>query len=154
MKLPISRKAEKAFAAGYIPAALGVAGLNIYEGHERAEEVQFPALIIYAEGSSPHSDMPPETGVRVVRLRCKFQIDSMTTTRADVDAQKELLESAMCDIAAIQAALNAPLTGADNRLVRGIHFHHVEMSDDPSDVSETDWIEDLVFTVTCELLDT
>jgi hypothetical protein len=153
MSLPISRKAEKAFAVGYLPTALGIVGLHIYEGHEKVERVELPNLIVYSEGSSPFPDMPVASGVRIVRIRCKFQIDSMVTTRADVDAWKLLLESVMTDdLAALQAILNKPV-GTDNRAVKAIHFHYVEMADDPSDVSETDWIEDLVFNVTCELLD-
>lgn len=153
MSLPISRKAEKAFAVGYLPTALGIVGLHIYEGHEKVEKVELPNLIVYSEGSSPFPDMPVESGVRIVRIRCKFQIDSMVNTRADVDAWKLLLESAMTDdLAALQAVLNKPV-GTDNRVVKAIHFHYVEMNDDPSDRHETDWIEDLIFNITCELLD-
>lgn len=152
MSLPISRKAEKAFAVGYLPSALNIIGLNIYEGHENAGEVSFPCLIIYTEGSSPHPDFPPEIGVRLIRLRCKFTVDSDDNTRTNVDDWKQLLESAMTDnLDALQAALNKP-SGTDNRVVKGIHFHSVEMNDDPSDRSQTDWIEDLIFSVTCELL--
>ncbi len=153
MSLPISRKAEKAFAVGYLPDALDIGELHIYEGHEKVESIELPNLVVYSEGSSPFPDMPVESGVRLVRLRCKFQIDSGVTTRADVDAWKQLLESAMTDeLTALQASLNKPV-GTDNRVVKAIHFHYVEMADDPSDVNETDWIEDLVFNVTCELLD-
>ena len=153
MSLPISRKAEKAFAVGYLPTALNITGLHIYEGHEKVDSIELPNLVVYSEGSSPYPEMPVESGARLVRLRCKFQVDSQATTRADVDAWKQLLENAMTDeLAALQAALNKPV-GTDNRVVKAIHFHHVEMADDPSDVNETDWIEDLVFNVTCELLD-
>ena len=153
MSLPISRKAEKAFAVGYLPTALNIAGLNIYEGHAKVEKVVFPCLIVYSEGSSQHPEMPVEVGCRVVRLRCKFQVDSLVNTRDEVDTWKQALEAVMTDdLPALQAALNKPV-GTDNRVVKAIHFHYVEMNDDPSEVSETDWIEDLVFNVTCELLD-
>ena len=138
---------------GYLPDALNITGLTIYEGHEKVETVVFPCLIVYAEGSSPHPDFPVEAGVRVTRLRCKFQVDSITDTRADLDAWKEALELAMLnDLEAIQDVLNKPV-GTDTRTVQGIYFQHVEMSDDPSETSETDWIEDLIFNVTAEPLD-
>jgi len=153
MSYPISIKAEKAFALDYLPDALDIEGLNIYEGHEKVEEVAFPCLVIYAESSAPHPEMPSECGVRVVRLRCKFTVDSTVQERGDVNAWRQALELAMTDdMAAIQTVLNKPV-GVDGRTVTGIHFHHVTMTDDPSDRSETDWIEDLVFDVTCELLD-
>lgn len=154
MSLPISRKAEKAFAVGYLPAALDIPGLNIYEGHEKIEKVETPNLIVYSEGSSQAPGMPVEAGCRIVRLRCKFMVDSTVNTRDEIDEWKQKLEEAMTDdLTALQAILNKPLTGDDEREVKAIHFHYVEMQDEPSDVSETDWIEDLVFDVTCELLD-
>ena len=153
MNLSISRKVEKAISVGYLPTALNISGLTIYEGHEKAAAIEIPNLVIYSEGSSPYQNMPVESGVRTVRLRCKFQVDSSVNSRADVDEWKAALESAMTDeLDALQAALNKP-DGTDTRAVTGIHFHHIEMTDDPSDVSETDWIEDLVFNVTAEILD-
>lgn len=153
MSLSISRKVEKAFALGFLPSAFKIEGFHIYEGHEKVDEISVPNLVVYSEGSSTYPGMPVEVGVRTVKLRCKFQIDSTVTTRIEVDTWKQKLESSMTDdLAGLQAALNKP-SGADNRVVKAIHFHYVEMSDDPSDVHETDWIEDLVFNVTCELLD-
>lgn len=154
MSLTLSRKTEKAFAVGFLPDALNITGLNIYEGHGKASTIALPSLVVYAEGSSQHEGFPVECGVRVVRLRCKFMVDSDDDTIIDLDTWKETLESVMTDdLQALQAVLNKPASGADNRLVKAIHFHYVEMSDDPSDVNETDWIEDMVFSVTVELLD-
>lgn len=154
MSLPISIKCEKAIALDFLPDALDIAGLNIYEGHEKAESISFPSLVIYAEGSAPHPDFPAECGVRVVRLRCKITADSMVTTRSDLNDWRGALELVMTDdIEALQLVLNRPASGPDNRTVTQIHFHYVELSDDPSDRHETEWEEDLVFNVTCELLD-
>jgi hypothetical protein len=153
MSLPISIKAEKAIATGFLPNALNIAGLHIYEGHEKVEKIEFPNLVIYSEGSVPQPDMPAEVGVRIVRLRCKFAIHSGNNTADQRNTWKQKLEAAMTDdLAALQAVLNKPV-GTDNRAVKGIHFHYVEMNDDPSDRNETDYIEDLIFNVTCELLD-
>lgn len=152
MSLPISRKAEKA-VTGYLQSSLGISGLHIYEGHDKVDEIQFPSLVIYAEGSSPHPEMPTEVGVRNVRLRCKFSIHSGINSRTDADDWRQKLEAKLTDdLPALQAALNKPI-GTDNRTVKGIHFHYVEMSDDPSDRNENDWIEDLNFSIVCELLD-
>lgn len=151
MSLPISRKAEKALT-GYLSSILGIPTLQVLEGHGAVEKATIPNMIVYAEGSSPHADMPVETGVRMVRVLCKFTIDSKVNTRDDVDAWKDLVETAMADLDALQAALNKPV-GTDNRAVKAIHFHYFEMADDPSDRQQTDYIEDLSYNVTCELLD-
>jgi len=160
MSLSLTRKVEKAFVADYLPDALNITGLTIYAGHEKAAEkaaeiaaeIAFPALVVYAEGSSPHPEMPVETWVRNIRLRCKFLIDSDANDSDDRDDWKGSLEMVMIDdIEAIQAILNKP-AGTDNRTVKGIHFHFVEMSDDPSEVNETDWEEDMVFIITAEML--
>lgn len=153
MSLPISRKVEKALAS-WLPTAMTTTGLTFFEGHERADTIIMPCLVIHAEGSTPYPDMPPDVGIRVVRVRCKFTASSDDHTRATVDGWKELLESAMTDdMAAMQSALNHPATGTDTRVVTGIHFHHVEMTDDPSERFENDWIEDLTFAVVAELVD-
>ena len=154
MSLPLSRKVEKAFAVGYLPTALSIPGLNIYEGQGMADKAVTPSLIVYSESSSPHPEMPVETTARIVRLRCKFRVDSVTNTREQIDAWREALETAMIgDLNAVQSALNKPASGMDARPVKGIHFHYVEMADDPSGTDGTDRIEDLFFNVTCELLD-
>lgn len=154
MSLPISIKAEKAFALDFLPEALDIDGLSIYEGHEKAESVVTPCLIVYAEGSAPHPGFPSECGVRVVKLRCKFTADSMTQERGDVNSWRYALEMAMTnDRDAMQAVLNVPAEGEDERTVKAIHFHDVILTDDPSDRTETDWIDDMVFDVVCELLD-
>ncbi len=155
MSLPISIKAEKALALGYLPTALAaVTGLHIYEGHEKAAKAELPNLIVNAEGSAGFPGMPAECVVKNVRIRCKFNINSTANTRDDVNAWKELLETAMVEnIEALKTALNKPLAGADGRTVKEIHFHSVEMEDDPSEREESNWVEDLVFVVVCELLD-
>ena len=114
----------------------------------------FPALVIYAEGSAPASDFPTDCGVRVVRLRCKFIADSTVTERPDLDEWKDALILAMTnDLETLQAALNKPAEGDDERAVQAIHFHYVSMSDEPSDMNETDWEEDLAFDIIAEPLD-
>ncbi len=152
MNLPISRKVEKAIAT-YLPSVLTISGLSIYEGHERADEMKLPAMVVYAESSSQHPEMPRETGVRIVNLRMKFIVDSDDNERGILDQWKQQLESAMLCLAGLQAALNAPAEGPDRRKVTGIHFHDVEIGDDPSARSETDWEEDQLFALTVERLD-
>jgi hypothetical protein len=154
MKLPITRKIERAFAVDYLPSALSIDGLNIYEAHERADEIEFPALVVYGENSTPHPDMPTATGIRVVNLRCQFTVDSETTTRATLDAWREELEAAMGDLAQIQAALNEPTigTGTDERQIDDIHIHDAVTGEQPSDRQNTDWVEDCSFDITVEPL--
>lgn len=153
MSLSISRKTEKAFAL-WLNSTLAIDELTVYQGHEKAETMVFPALVIYAEGSTPQGDFPAECGVRVVRLRCKFIADSTATERSDLDAWKDSLILAMTDdIETLQTALNKPVSGDDERAVQSVHFHHVSLSDEPSDTNETDWEEDCAFDVIAEPLD-
>lgn len=152
MSLPISIKVEKAIA-GYLSGISWEGGLTVYEGHEKVEEIEFPCLVVYSEGSSPYPEMPVEVGVRVVKLRCKFNVNSNDNSSDDRNLWKQQLEAVMTDdLPALQAALNK-FGYVDGRAVKGIHFHYIEMSDDPSAQNETDWVEDLIFNVTCELLD-
>lgn len=149
---PLSIKTEKALAA-YVQTIL-TEGLNFYEGHERAEGEVRPSLIIYARDSVPFPEMPRETATRVVKMSFLFTTDSATGDRVQLDAWKKELEDAMLDVESIQAALNAPVDPEDDeRAIKGIHFHDVMMSEDPSDVVQTDWMEDMVFDVVAELLD-
>lgn len=151
-RLPLTRKVEKAFAADYLPKHLVIAGLKIYEGHERADEMEFPALVVYGENSQPHPEMPTSTGVRIVRIRMQFVVDSESNDRGALDEWKRQLEDAMMCRPKMQAALNAPESGIDRRKVTGIHFHDAMIGEDPSDRNNTDWVEDCNFEVVCEWL--
>ena len=151
--MKLSRKIEKAVTA-WLETQSDLDLLNIYEGHEAVETVVFPSLVVYAEGSAPADGMPQETGCRVVRLRCKLTVDETTTDREEVDEWESLIHDIMTDDrAAMQTALNKPVSGTDTRPVKKRHVHEIAMMDDPSERSETDWEEDLIFDVTCEPLD-
>lgn len=153
MTLSTSRKVEKAVKL-WLESSLGISGMNYYEGHEKADEIETPHLVIYAENSANHPDFPQECGVRQVSLRCKFTVDSIEISRTNLDSWKDALILKMTDDRdAMQTALNKPASGTDSRAVKKIHFHDIELTEEPSDTVETDWIEDCVFQVTCEPLD-
>lgn len=150
MSLSIKRKIERAFARDYLPKILTIRDLTIYEGHDPVGEMKFPALIVYAETSANHPDMPPEVGSKIVRLRCQFDVDSGEDgSRSRLDDWREELECAMLNTAAIQAALNT----APARLIRGIHIHEAMAADDASETSETDFREEMAFEIVCEPVD-
>lgn len=151
MKLSTKIKTEKAFA-GYVPTILSSPVPHIYEGHEDADEMEFPSLVVYAEDAQPHPEMPVETGTKIVRLRFRFQFDASASGRERLDAWREEIEEAMRCTASIQAALNRPESGVDSRKVQAIHFHEVQPAGEPSEREETDWVEELSFDVVCEPL--
>jgi hypothetical protein len=152
MKLSTKRKVEKALV-GYLPDVLELGALKIYEGHDPAADMDFPALVIYAESAGGHPEMPVETGVKVVRVRMKFLVDEAAGGGRDtLDVWKEGLEEAMRCTPDLQAALNRPASGVDKRAVQEIHFHEVQAAEEPSDKSETDWDEEMNFDVICEPL--
>lgn len=79
--------------------------------------------------------------------------DSTLQNSAQIDTWKEALQELMTDdIDAMKTALNKP-SGTDSREIKKIHFHYIEQAEDASDTQETDWIDDAVYNITCELLD-
>lgn len=146
----LSRKTEKAFAVDYLPKVLTIAGLSIYEGHDRVDQVEFPALIVYAENAVAHAEMPSETGIKLVQIRMKFIVDSSACDRAPLDHWKQQVEDAMIDIPGLQESLNKPVSGPDRRKVSGIHVHDVTAGGEPSARENTDWDEDMTYEVTVE----
>lgn len=153
MSLSLKLKVEQAFVADYLPDVLTIGDLTVYDGHTPPDDDQMslPALVVYAETATQHPEMPAEMGVRIVRLRMKFLVDSAAGDRDDLDTWKDELQEAMRDIDGIKTALNKP-AGADTRTVQSIHFHHVDLTDEPSDQGETDWDEELDFDVIVEPL--
>lgn len=147
----LSRKTEKAFAT-YLPQVITIAGLNIYEGHEKSDEAEFPALFVNADSSSQADGMPSSTGIRIIRLSMRFIVDSEDQTREPLDDWKESLEGAMLDLPAIKSALNEPASGIDRRKVTGMHIHDVIPAEEGSGRENTDWVEGLAFDVVCEPL--
>lgn len=150
MNLPLKRKVEKAIATDFLPKHLNADGVKIYEGHDPKDEAEFPYIVVYASDSQLHSDMPGETGVRVVDVQIQFNVDSTENARAALDTWKEQVECAMLNREKIQAALNAPASGPDRRKVGRIHFHDVVIGSDPSAREATNWIEDLNFSAVVE----
>jgi len=100
-ELSLSRKVEKVLTAYYLDA-IDDADLNVYEGHEKAEIIEFPYLLVYAEDAVAHPDMPSHTGVRIVNLRLELRIDSEDTgARALLDGWRMILEDYSSDMDAI-----------------------------------------------------
>lgn len=148
MKLPITRRVEKALVDDYLPKVLGIEMLNIYAGHEAHDVIEYPNLIVYGEGSTPHPGMPAEVGARVVKIRCRFQVDTELNERWELDAWRELLESKLV----LEPALMNSILNAEDSLIQDLYFHEIELEDDPCDRVQTDWIEEQIFNVICEHL--
>lgn len=153
MSLSLKIKTERAFAA-YIESVLTVGSLNIYEGHTPVDndEMQFPALVIYAESADFNDELPSEMGVKNVLLRARFYIDSEVGSRDALDTWKDDLEREMRYIEDIKTALNKPAAGPDNRTYKAIHFHDVTPSDEPSDREGQDWTEEMSWEIIVEPL--
>ena len=150
--LSVKRMVERAFAVDYLPAKLAITDLNIYEGHDPAEVMEYPALIVYGASAQSHPDMPYETGTKVVSLRMQFRVDSAAGGRTVLDYWRGDLEEAFRCTSDIQAILNAPAVGVDPRTIQKIHFHDAVPSADESDRDETDWVEEMRYDIICEPL--
>jgi hypothetical protein len=154
--MTLKRKLEVALTA-YLTDAIDDADLGIYAGHDRApededgiSEVVFPALIVYAENSLPFEDMPTSLGVRSVSMRMEIMVDSTSGDDDDrdrIDAWRDQIDEAMGDVAAVQAALNPPATGSDERAIVDLHVYDVIPTGEPSDVKETEWVEQFTYEV-------
>lgn len=150
MSTSIKIKTEKAFAA-YLETVLALGDFTIYEGHNPPDDavMALPALVIYAESAAHNSELPPEMGIKDVQLRARFYVDSEDTARDDFDALKDAIEAEMRSLDLIKAALNAP-AGADLRTYKGIHFHDVIPSAEPSDREGTKWSEEMAWVIIAE----
>lgn len=140
MKKPLSLRIEEEFTE-YLKAKLEGEEINIYAGHGYEDDLQFPQLVVYAEDSQPHPEMPRETGVRVVRLRVKLQVES-DDGRAPIDQWRETVEDAMIDCPDYATEINTETSG--------VHVYDVLHGGEPSERMETDWVEDMLYDVTCQ----
>lgn len=132
----------------------------IFSGHDRAqaeeafdddENIPVPHILIYADNSQPHPEMPTSTGVRVVALRIIFRADSTTGEDADrqrLDGWREEVECLMSDISGIAGFINP--TAVDTREIIDVHFYDAMPSAEPSENEGTDWLEEMQFDVVCQ----
>ena len=153
--MTLTRKLEAAFVA-YLRTEIDDEELTVYEGHSRAPDddddestVSFPALVVYAENSQPFGDMPPEVGIRTVSLRMEIMVDSTNDDDSDrerLDPWRDAIDLAMGNLASIATALNKP-GGTDNRPIKGLHFYYLTPSGEPSEVENTNWVEQFAYDV-------
>lgn len=153
--LTLSRKLEIAFKA-YFESAIP-SGLTIYEGREKAQAVAIPHLICYGENSTPHPDMPTETGIRVVNMRFQIRVHSESPGARDaLDGWRKTVEDALNSVPDILAFMNPPALPADDeRTVTDLHVYDLYSNDEPTqfEEEECDWIEDVNVGVVCQPLD-
>lgn len=152
-KLSLSRKVEKVLTA-YLADEIDDEDLNVYEGHVKSAIVEFPHLVCYAQDAQPHPDMPSSTGVRVVAMRFELRADSETEVadhdpRAEIDGWRMTLEDAMSDIGEITA-----FVGASDIDWEGFypHIYDVIRENEPTEFENTDWVEQFVLNVVCQLV--
>jgi len=147
-ELSLSRKVEKVLTA-YMDSVITGDTLNIYEGHEKAEIVEFPSLVCYAENSQPHPDMPTSTGVRVVAMRFQLRVDSEDEgARAALDGWRMTVEDSMSDIDAIQTFIAASEIDWEGFFP---HVYDTMPEDEPTEFEHTDWVEQFAINVICQL---
>jgi hypothetical protein len=146
MSLSLSRKVEKActlYLKSVIPS-----GLNIYEGHEKAEIVDPPYLVCFAEDMQPHPEMPTSSGVRVVAMRFELRIDSEDDdSRPSLDDWRVDVEDAMSDIAALAAFI--AITNIDDSGFKP-HVYDTMPESEPTEFERTDWVEQFRIMVVCQ----
>jgi hypothetical protein len=154
MSLPLTRKIEVA-ATEWLTSGVADADLNIYPGHGNAENVEFPALVVFGDACRPFEGMPPETGVKVVTLRLQFMADSTDesdATRERLDEWRDQIE-AMMESGGLVDAINVPTSGADARPIRDVHCYDVEPAAQVEDRADDNWMEQLNYEVVCQSYD-
>jgi len=145
--LSLSRKVEKALTL-YMQSVI-TSGLNIYEGHEKAEIVEQPYLVCFAEDAVPHPDMPPSVGVRVVSMRFELRVDSESTNaRQLLDGWRMTTEDSLSDVSAISnftQALNFDWEGYIPYVYDSLP------NNEPTEFDKADWVEQFVVNIVCQL---
>lgn len=151
--LTLARKVEKALT-GYMSTAIP-SGLNIYAGHDKAAEVTFPYLIVYAEDTQPHPDFPSFAGIRNVTMRFEVRVDSeVSGARGLLDGWRKTVEDTLGSVPTVIAALNAPTPPtADTRTVTDIHLYDIIAMNEPTEMDRADWVEQITVGVICQPLD-
>jgi hypothetical protein len=145
--LSLSRKVEKSLTL-YMESII-ITGLNVYEGHEKAEIVEQPYLVCFAEDSVPHPDMPTSAGVRVVSMRFELRVDSETTNaRSLLDAWRMTVEDSLSDVAAISTFINALDFEWEGFIP---HIYDTMPENEPTEFERADWIEQFKIVVVCQL---
>jgi hypothetical protein len=150
--LTLARKVESALT-GYMETII-TSGLNIYSGHDKAATVTIPYLVIYAEDTQPHPDLPTYTGVRIVTTRFEVRVDSeVDTDRSALDGWRKTIEDALGSVPTILAALNAPASGTDAREITDIHIYDILAANEPTEMDRADWVEQITVGVVAQPLD-
>ncbi|MGA3170366.1 MAG: hypothetical protein ABSE62_05075 [Chthoniobacteraceae bacterium] len=167
MAIMLRRKLEKAVIA--FVKGTGDASLKaqiIVEGHANVEP-EVPYHVVYATDSRPHEDLPAEVGVSSVTVVWHQKSDANDEDRAAADARLEDvfytllapvdLTAAIGDEnrlgGALLLALNKPLTGPDNRAVKGLHVYDFFPADDRDSMDGDKWHDQLVFTAVAQPFD-
>ena len=148
--ITLARKVEKALTS-YMSTAIP-SGLNIYAGHDKASAATLPFLIVYAEDSQPHPDMPSHTGVRIVSVRFEIRVDSeVAGARTSLDTWRKTVEDTLGSVPDILTALN-PFT-PDTRAVTDLFIYDILDVNQPTEMDRADWIEQVVIGVVAQPLD-
>ena len=151
--LTLARKVELALT-GYMQAAIP-SGLNIYSGHDKAALAALPYLIVFAEDTQPHPDIPSYTGVRIVSVRFEVRVDSeVAGSRTSLDTWRKTIEDELGSVPDILAALNAPADPEDDtRTITDIHLYDILDTNQPTEMDRADWVEQIVVGVVAQPLD-
>jgi hypothetical protein len=155
MSIPLKIKIEKALTEYLAEIFDGDEDLNVYEGHSKNPDKQdFPWLIVYAEDSGPVDDMPTQTGIRNVRVRLSFQVDSeVDPEREGIDSWREIAERAMDDVPGLAAFINPPDEGEDDRVIKDLYFYDCLPTSEQDEMENTDWVEQMSYDIICQSAD-
>lgn len=142
----ISRRVEQAFA-GYLDDSGDYGDFTILEAANSADPVDLPVLVVEAEDEGTPDDMPPGTGVRMIRLRVTLEANAHDTARATLDDAMQDVMGEVLDLAAVQAALNKPV-GTDSRTIKPLHIYWIDMDGTDTELTEDRWSYTLEAVVT------
>lgn len=150
--LSLARKAEKAITA-YMGTII-TSGLTIYAGHDKASVVSLPYLIVFAEDTQQHPDLPSFTGVRIVTVRFEVRVDSeVASARTSLDGWRKTIENTLGDVPTMLTALNPVASGTDTRTITDVHFYDIIAGNEPTEMDRADWVEQITVGVVCQPLD-
>lgn len=167
MSLIVRRKITEAVTA-YLKAnaaTVGVAADNIVSAYSQSERPS-PALVVAAMGYQADTSLKQ---VGTVNLAIQYHAPGTVdgTERDDADTVLEKVHNFLMqpvdndaawsdanpEAGAIMAALNKPASGPDDREVTPLHIYDITPSEDNGDIVEEGWIDELVYDVLCQPMD-
>jgi len=149
--IPIKRKVELALQA-FLSGTPGLGDAPVLAGH-RAGTRTLPCVVVYGEKANENDDFPPGTGVFDVQVKVFVLTQADDEDITAQDDRVEAIRVALYDSARLRAALNAPASSHDHRVVRDFHLYDLIETSCDEGRDDRHFGEVLNYTAICQGVD-